>query len=86
MANATSVSEQDILNLLINRASTKNLEPRKPGHVWAILFYPGGRKELVQVELRRVRPVDEASANLASNRKVHVSLSDAVKLERTLRP
>ena len=80
------MSEQDILNLLINRASTKNLEPRKPGHVWAILFYPGGHKELVQVELRRVRPVDEASAILASNRKVHVSLSDAVKLERTLRP
>ena len=80
------MTEDEVLALLINRASTHNLEPRKPGHVWAILFWPGGRKELVQVKLQQVRPFDEAIARLADKRKVHVSLSDAVKVERTMRP
>lgn len=80
------MTEDEVLTLLINRASTHNLEPRKPGHVWAILIWPGGRKELVQVELKLVRPFDEAIKRLADNRKVHVSLSDAVKVERTIRP
>lgn len=49
---------------------------RKAG--WAMMWYPGGRKELVEVEPSQVHSLDDALARLESNHKTYVALENVV--------
>lgn len=64
--------------MTMNDIPSLNLGQPKPGCVWAIKWYPGGRKELVEVEPTKVHSLDEALARLESNRKAYVALASAV--------
>lgn len=56
----------------------KELPPKKPGHVWAIRMWPGGRKELRQVLLEEMHHADDATSRLQNNHCANVWLDDAV--------
>lgn len=59
-----------------------NLPPLRPGNVWAIQLYPGGRKAYMQVKLERVSSFFDALDKLKSGQMVYVWPDDAVRVWR----
>ncbi len=56
----------------------KELPQCKPGHVYAIRMWPGGRKELRQVPYEEMHYADEATRRLQNGHCANVWLDDAV--------
>ena len=71
-------TESEVLAKLAERVPSLNSRQPKPGYVWAIMWYPGGRKELVEVLPEQVDPLDTALHRLDNNRKAYVALRDVV--------
>lgn len=63
-------------------APSLNSRQPKPGYVWAIMWYPGWRKELVEVLPEQVDSLDTALHRLANNRKAYVALANVVAVAR----
>lgn len=63
-------------------AKVADLALPKSGYVWAILWYPGGRKEFVEIEPEKVHSLDESYSRLKSNRKPYVALANAAAVAR----
>lgn len=58
----------------------QELPPLRDGNVWAMKIYPGGRKEVRQVNPSRVDFVSNALKKLKAEQSVYVWLDDAVEV------
>jgi len=76
------MSDDETFAQLVERIPSLNLGQPKPGHVWAIRWYPGGRKEFVEVLPEQVDSLDTALHRLANNRKAYVALANVVAVAR----
>ncbi len=74
------MSDDETFAQLVERIPSLNLGQPKPGHVWAIRWYPGGRKEFVEVEPTQVDSLDDALAKLSNNRRACVALKHATSV------
>jgi hypothetical protein len=81
MAGA-AVTEDEIFAKLVERVPSLDSRQPKPGYVWAIMWYPGWRKELVEVLPEQVDSLDTALHRLANNRKAYVALANVVAVAR----
>ena len=77
-----AMTENEVFTKLTERVSSLNSRKPKPGYVWAMLWYPGWRKELVEVLPEQVDPLDTALHRLENNRKAHVALANVVAVAR----
>lgn len=73
-----SMTEDEVFAKLAEYVPSLNSRQPKPGYVWAIMWYPGMRKELVEVLPEQGDPLDTALHRLENNRKAYVALKDVV--------
>ena len=57
--------------------NSQTLPAPRPGRVWGLLIYPGGRKELRQYPPDMLQDRDEAVRRLEAGREARVRLDDA---------
>lgn len=77
-----AMTESEVFAKLAELVPSLNSRQPKPGYVWAMMWYPGGRKELVEVLPEQVDPLDTALHRLANNHKAYVALGDVVAVAR----
>lgn len=55
-----------------------DLHPPRPGHVWTMQIFPGGRRVVVQARPYRISSAEDALAKLKAGHRVYVALDDAI--------
>lgn len=60
----------------------KELVNLRPGNVWALEIYPGGRKTVMQTKAKYVDYTDDAVKKLNAGQRVFVWLDDATEVLR----
>ena len=55
---------------------TNSLQPLKPGKVWGVRIYPGGRREMRQYYPHELMTVQQAMEALALGRHARVAIDD----------
>lgn len=56
----------------------RDLPAPRPGHLWMMQIYPGGRRVVVQAKPYRLSSHEAALTKLAGGHRVYVSLHDAI--------
>ena len=65
----------------------QELHSPRPGNVWTMQIFPGGRKVIVQAKPYRISNIESALTKLANGHRVYVALTDAVAvLQRAQQP
>lgn len=50
----------------------------RPGKIWGMQLYPGGRKVVKMIEPAQIRPVERAADELLAGHMTYVALHEAV--------